>query len=86
MSSEKLPVSGEALARSTKQYIDTSYEQVRQALEWDFLPEAIKAIWANLPEFESARAEREIPIAQVRDICHILVTFPGSTAVRRISD
>jgi len=86
MSSEKLPVSGEALARSTKQYIDTSYEQVRQALEWDFLPEAIKAIWENLPEFESARAEREIPIAQVRDICHILVTFPGSTAVRRISD
>ena len=86
MSPNNISVQGEALARETKHYIDSSYEQVRKALEWDFLPEAIKAIWANLPELEKARSEREIPIAQVREICHILVTFPGSTAVRRISE
>ena len=86
MSLEKLPVDGEALARATKSYIDTSYEEVRNSLEWDYLPEAIKAIWTHLPELKKVRGEMDLPVPQVRDICHVLVTFPGSTAVRRISE
>lgn len=86
MSIKKLPLSGEVLARAAKLYIDTSYEEVRKRLEWEILPEAIYAIWAHHPDLAASRGKDKTPVGQVREICHVLVTFPGSTAVRRISE
>jgi hypothetical protein len=83
---KNISVDGETLARSSKEYVDASYERVRKTLEWDLLPNAILAIWANLPLLEDARKKALAPTSQIREISHVLVTFPGSIAVRRISE
>jgi hypothetical protein len=86
MPKENISVGGDALARNAKEYIDAAYERVRKTLEWELLPNALLAIWANLPQLEDARKKEAAPMPQIREMCHVLVTFPGSTAVRRISE
>jgi hypothetical protein len=83
---KNISVDGETLARSAKEYVDVSYERVRKTLEWDLLPSAILAIWTNLPQLEGARKKDPAPTNQIREMSHVLVTFPGSIAVRRISE
>ncbi len=86
MPKENISVGGDALARNAKEYVDAAYERVRKTLEWELLPNALLAIWANLPQLEEARKKEAAPMPQIREMCHVLVTFPGSTAVRRISE
>ncbi len=83
---KNISIGGEALARDAKEYVDAAYERVRKTLEWDLLPNAILAIWGHLPQLEEARKKEPAPMPQIREMCHVLVTFPGSTAVRRISE
>jgi hypothetical protein len=44
------------------------------------------AIWQFSPQLAQARKTLPQPTADIPDICHIIVTFPGSTAVDRIRD
>jgi len=86
VATKNISVGGETLARSAKDYVDASYERVRKTLEWDLLPNAILAIWTNLPQLEGARKKDPAPTNHIREMSHVLVTFPGSIAVRRISE
>ena len=86
MKPQQLPIKGEALAYATKEYVDEAYERVREVLEWEHLPRSIIAIWENSPMLKAERKEMGTPIAEIRDIARIIVTFPGSTAVERIAD
>ena len=86
MKPQQLPIKGEALAYATKEYVDQAYERVREVLEWEHLPRSIIAIWENSPMLKAERKEMGTPIAEIRDIARIIVTFPGSTAVERIAD
>ena len=86
MKPQQLPIKGEALAYATKEYVDQAYERVREVLEWEHLPRSIIAIWENSPMLKAERKEMGTPIAEIRDISRIIVTFPGSTAVERIAD
>ena len=86
MSNAKFPITGEALAHAAKDYIDTTYEQVRDVLEWRHLPRGMMAIWENSPMMAAARKNHPVPIAQFRDMSQVIVTFPGSTAVDRMRE
>ncbi len=86
MKPKQLPIKGEALAYATKEYVDEAYERVRYVLEYQHLPRAILAIWENSPMLKAERKESAAPIGEIRDICRIIVTFPGTTAVERIAD
>lgn len=86
MSTFKLPASGEDLAYATRDFTSHSYEQVRERLEWTYLPKAILAIWEHSPIIKEIRKKSPGPIGEIRDICHIIVTFPGSAAIERIRD
>jgi hypothetical protein len=44
------------------------------------------AIWSCSPLLKQARKTYPEPVSEIREICHIIVTFPGSTAVDRIRD
>jgi hypothetical protein len=81
----ELPITGEALAYATKAYVDQVYGQVRESLERTHLPRALLAIWASSPMLNAERKERPEPTNEIREICHVLVTFPGSTAIERIT-
>jgi len=60
---------------------------VRSELEWSYLPSAILAIWEKSPLAEADRhASKGQPLEGFRDICQIIVTFPGSAAVRKIHE
>jgi hypothetical protein len=86
MSTFKLPATGEDLAKAVLIYVDEAYDQVKGDLEWKYLPLGLMAIWENSPAFKDARKAMPQPVEEVREICHIIVTFPGSTAVDRIRD
>jgi len=86
MSFYKLPTSGEDLAYATREYVAEAYEEVRNALEWRFLPQGLAAIWAFSPTMKEVRREFPHPKSEFEEICHIIVTFPGSAAVDRIRD
>jgi len=86
MSPFKLPATGEDLAYAVRGYMDEAYDQVKGELEWKFLPEGLAAIWEHSPLLRDARKALPKPVAEIREICHIIVTFPGSTAVERIRD
>ena len=86
MSAIKLPATGEDLCYATREFIGQGYEQVREELEFTYLPQALLAIWAHSPMFKEARKSSAEPIGEIREICHIIVTFPGLTAIERIRD
>jgi hypothetical protein len=86
MSTIKLPATGEDLAYATREFVGQAYEQVREELEFKYLPQALLAIWAHSPLFKEARKTRPEPIGEMREICHIIVTFPGLAAIERIRD
>ena len=86
MSPFKLPAIGEELAYAVRGYIDEAYEEVKGQLEWKYLPQALMAIWTCSPLLKEARKAYPEPVSDIREICHIIVTFPGSTAVDRIRD
>jgi len=86
MSTFKLPATGDALAYAVRGYIDEAYEEVKGQLEWKYLPKGLMAIWTCSPLLKEARKAYAEPVSEIREICHIIVTFPGSTAVDRIRD
>jgi len=86
MTTFKLPATGEELAYAAKEYAGLTYEKVRDRLEWDHLPKAIESIWSNSPLLKDLRKASGKPEREIREICHIIVTFPGLTAVERIRD
>ena len=86
MSAIKLPTTGEDLAYATREFVGQSYEQVREKLEFTYLPQALLAIWAKSPLFKEARKGSLEPIGEIREICHIIVTFPGLIAIQRIEN
>jgi hypothetical protein len=55
MSAIKLPTTGEDLAYATREFVGQAYEQVREELEFNYLPQALLAIWAHSPLFKEAR-------------------------------
>ena len=86
MSTIKLPATGEDLAYATREFVGKSYEQVREQLEFTYLPQAVLAIWAKSPLFEEVRKRESKPVGEIREICHIIVTFPGLIAIQRIGN
>jgi hypothetical protein len=86
MSPFKLPATGEALAFAARDYVDEAYDEVKGQLEWKYLPQGLMAIWSCSPLLKQARKAYPEPVSEIREICHIIVTFPGSTAVDRIRD
>lgn len=86
MNTIKLPATGEDLAYATREFVGQSYEQVREQLEFTHLPQAVLAIWAKSPLFKEARKSAPEPIGEIREICHIIVTFPGLIAIQRIGN
>ena len=86
MSPFKLPATGEALAFAARDYVDEAYDEVKSQLEWKYLPQGLMAIWSCSPLLKQARKTHPEPVSEIREICHIIVTFPGSTAVDRIRD
>ena len=86
MSTIKLPATGEDLAYATREFVGKSYEQVREQLEFTYLPQALLAIWAKSPLFKEIRKLAPEPIGEIREICHIIVTFPGLIAIQRIGN
>jgi len=82
----KLPTTGEDLAFAARNYVDEAYEEVKGQLEWKYLPHGLAAIWECSPLLQDARKALPQPQLEIREICHIIVTFPGSTAVDRIRD
>lgn len=86
MSTLKLPATGEDLAYATREFVGQSYEQVREQLEFTYLPQALLAIWAESPLFKEAQKSAPEPIGEIREICHIIVTFPGLIAIQRIGN
>lgn len=86
MSTIKLPATGEDLAFATREFVGKSYEQVREQLEFTYLPQALLAIWAKSPLFKETRNLAHEPIGEIREICHIIVTFPGLIALQRIGN
>jgi hypothetical protein len=86
MSPFKLPATGEALAFAARDYVDEVYDEVKGQLEWKYLPQGLMAIWSCSPLLKQARKTYPEPVSEIREICHIIVTFPGSTAVDRIRD
>jgi hypothetical protein len=67
-------------------YVDEVYDEVKSQLEWKYLPQGLMAIWSCSPLLKQARKTYPEPVSEIREICHIIVTFPGSTAVDRIRD
>jgi hypothetical protein len=67
-------------------YVDEAYDEVKSQLEWKYLPQGLMAIWSCSPLLKQARKTYPEPVSEIREICHIIVTFPGSTAVDRIRD
>lgn len=60
---------------------------MRSELEWNYLPSAILAIWEQSPLAKADRqASKNQPLEGFREICQIIGTFPGSTAVRKIHE
>ena len=86
MSAFKLPTTGDALAYAAREYVDQAYNEVKNDLEWRYLPQGLLAIWECSPLLKEARKTSPQPIGEIREICHIIVTFPGDTAVRRIRE
>jgi hypothetical protein len=86
MSAINLPATGEDLCYAAREFIGAEYDQVRKELEFTYLPQALLAIWAHSPMFKEARKNEAEPIGEIREICHIIVTFPGLTAIERIRD
>ena len=86
MSPFKLPATGEDLAYAVRGYVDEAYDEVKNQLEWKYLPQGLMAIWNCSPLLKEARKVYPEPVSEIREICHIIVTFPGSTAVDRIRD
>lgn len=86
MSAINLPATGEDLCYAAREFIGEAYEQVRDELEFTHLPQALLAIWAHSPLFKNARKNNFEPIGEIREICHIIVTFPGLAAIERIRD
>ena len=86
MSAIKLPATGEDLAHATREFMNVAYEQAREELEFTYLPQALLAIWAHSPLFKEVRKSSPEPIGEIREICHIIVTFPGLAAIERIRD
>lgn len=86
MSAFKLPTTGDALAYAAREYVDQAYNEVKNDLEWRYLPQGLLAIWECSPLLKEARKASPQPIGEIREICHIIVTFPGDTAVRRIRE
>ena len=84
MSAIKLPTTGEDLASAAREFVGQAYEQVREELEFNNLPHALQAIWSHSPLFKEARKNNPEPAGEIREICHIIVTFPGLTAIERI--
>ncbi len=86
MSPFKLPATGEDLAYAVRGYVDEAYDEVKNQLEWKYLPQGLAAIWECSPLLKDARKALPLPQMEIREICHIIVTFPGSTAVDRIRE
>jgi hypothetical protein len=86
MSPFKLPATGEDLSYAVRAYVDEAYDEVKGQLEWKYLPQGLMAIWSCSPLLKQARKTYPEPVSEIREICHIIVTFPGSTAVDRIRD
>ena len=86
MSPFKLPATGEELSYAVRAYVDEAYDEVKSRLEWKYLPQGVMAIWSFSPLLKQARKSHPEPVSEIREICHIIVTFPGSTAVDRIRD
>jgi hypothetical protein len=86
MSPFKLPATGEDLSYAVRAYVDEAYDEVKNQLEWKYLPQGLMAIWTHSPLLKQARKTYPEPVSEIREICHIIVTFPGSTAVDRIRD
>ena len=86
MSPFKLPATGEDLSYAVRAYVDEAYDEVKGQLEWKYLPQGLMAIWSCSPLLKQARKAYPEPVSEIREICHIIVTFPGSTAVDRIRD
>ena len=86
MSPFKLPATGEELSYAVRAYVDEAYDEVKSQLEWKYLPQGLMAIWSHSPLLKQARKTYPEPVSEIREICHIIVTFPGSTAVDRIRD
>lgn len=86
MSALKLPATGEDLAYAVRRYVDDAYDEVKGALEWKYLPQGLMSIWECSPLLKDARKSLPQPLAEIREICHIIVTFPGRTAQDRIRD
>lgn len=86
MSPFKLPASGEELAYAVRGYTGEVYDQVKGELEWKYLPRGLMAIWSCSPMLAQAHKVYPEPISEIREISHIIVTFPGGTAVTRISE
>jgi hypothetical protein len=86
MSPFKLPATGEDLSHAVRAYVDEAYDEVKSQLEWKYLPQGLMAIWSHSPLLKQARKTYPEPVSEIREICHIIVTFPGSTAVDRIRD
>ena len=86
MSPFKLPATGEDLSYAVRAYVDEAYDEVKSQLEWKYLPQGLMAIWSHSPLLKQARKTYPEPVSEIREICHIIVTFPGSTAVDRIRD
>ena len=75
------------MAVATKRYVEASYNDVRSELEWSYLPAAILAIWGESPlSAPDRKASKSSQLEGLRDICQIIATFPGSTAVRKIHE
>ena len=81
-----LPATGDELAYAVREYVDEAYDEVKNALEWKYLPQGLTAIWECSPLLKEARKGIPQPEIEIREISHIIVTFPGSTAVDRIRE
>ena len=86
MSPFELPASGAELAYAVRGYTGEVYDQVKGELEWKYLPRGLMAIWSCSPMLAQAHKVYPEPISEIREISHIIVTFPGGTAVSRISE
>ena len=62
MNAFKLPTTGDALAYAAREYVDQAYSEVKNDLEWRYLPQGLLAIWECYPLLKEARTTSPLPI------------------------
>ena len=66
--------------------MDKTAIDVRNALESRYLPRAINSIWLNSEISKPDRKGSTEQLACEREIAHLIVTFPGTTAANKIEE